>query len=212
MVPTSAYFFRKTPSSAFTNHKWTFKSCLHVKMWMLACPQNLFWRGMMSSKDPKILLTVKIFADKQTKFRCQIFLTCLWVYWGNSQLQIVPLLSWSPSSNHNHVSVFIAQRSNNIHCSLITVSCYHSPSWHPRILDTVLQLLLTPALADTCVVWNIDVNILWRRQIKFIVCIFNPILEHLVTEGRWLLLLKVYNVKLEWSFQFPWVTIFLGYW
>ena len=141
-------------------------------MWMLACPQNLYWRGVMRNKDTKILLTVKIFGDKQTKFRCQTSLTCLWVYWGNSQLQIVPLLSWSPSSNHNHVSVFIAQRSNNIHCSLITVSCYHSPSWHPRILATVLQLLLTPALADTCVVGNIDVNILWRRQIKFIVCIF----------------------------------------
>ena len=141
-------------------------------MWMLACPQNLFWRGMMSSKDPKIILTVKIFADKQTKFRCQTFLTCLWVYWGNSQLQIVPLLSL--------ISVIKSQSRVSVHCSaikqhslsLITVSCYHSPSWHPRILDTVLQLLLTPALADTCVVWNIDVNILWRRQIKFIVCIF----------------------------------------
>ena len=33
----------------------------------------------MSSKDPKIILTVKIFADKQTKFRCETILTFLHV-------------------------------------------------------------------------------------------------------------------------------------
>ena len=97
--------------TSFRKHKWTSKSCLYVKMWMLACPQNLCWRGVMRNKDTKILLTVKIFGDKQTKFRCQTFLTCLWVYWGNSQLQIVPLLSL--------ISVIKSQSRVSVHCSAI---------------------------------------------------------------------------------------------
>ena len=98
---------------------------------MLKCPQNLFLRGMMSSKDPKILLTVKIFADKQTKFRCQTFLTCLWVYWGNSQLQIVPLLSL--------ISVIKSQSRVSVHCSAI--------KQHSLFIDN--SLLLPPVRAGT---------------------------------------------------------------
>ena len=182
-------------------------------MWMLACPQNLFWRGMMSSKDPKIILTVKIFADKQTKFRCQTSLTCLWVYWGNSQLQIVPLLSL--------ISVIKSQSRVSVHCSAIKqhslfidnslllppvrpgtleseIQCSNF-SWPPPWLTLVSSAILTSTFYDA-------------GKSNSLFAFFNPILGHLVTEGRWLLLLKVYNVKLEWSFQFPWVTIFLGYW
>lgn len=169
LVPTS--FGKHLPAlSQITNGHLKVVSILKC---VDAClSTKLLLTGMMSSKDHKNILTVKIFGDKQTKFRCQHLLHVSGFIEETHNCRLCPCSAWSPSSNHNHVSVFIAQRSNNIHCSLITVSCYHSPSWHPRILDTVLQLPLTPALADTCVVWNIDVNILWRRQIKFIVCIF----------------------------------------
>ena len=69
LVPTS--------SNILTNHKWTIKSCLHVKMWMLVCQQNFCRWGWWVAKILQIFCQQRSLQTSKPNSGVNISYMCL---------------------------------------------------------------------------------------------------------------------------------------